>query len=113
VTNLASGKYRAWVATPSFEAAPPSRNFQIIAPRLEKTLVLMEEADMRLAAKKSGGEYIPFAETRGLESKLPRGRQVRIESQPPAPVWNSPSLAGLFVLLIVSEWVLRKRSGLL
>jgi hypothetical protein len=39
--------------------------------------------------------------------------QVRIESLPPVPIWNSSLLAGLSVVLIATEWLLRKRSGLL
>jgi hypothetical protein len=38
---------------------------------------------------------------------------VRIESMPPEPVWNSNYLACLLVGLIVGEWLLRKRAGML
>ena len=53
---------------------------------------------------------------------LPRGRHVRIQSLPPTHVWSLPFLPGLFdkwllpavfVMLIVCEWLLRKRVGLL
>jgi len=32
---------------------------------------------------------------------------------PPRPLWNAPMLAGLFVVLLGTEWMLRKRCGLL
>jgi hypothetical protein len=37
---------------------------------------------------------------------------VRIEALPPEPIWNSPLVAALFVALLGSEWMLRKRWGL-
>ena len=68
---------------------------------------------MKLAAKTSAGKYYAIADADRLLGDLPRGRQVRIQSLPPTPIWNSPLLAGLFVGLIATEWLLRKRYGLL
>jgi hypothetical protein len=38
---------------------------------------------------------------------------VRIESLPPVPIWNWWPFAALFVVLIVTEWLLRKSVGML
>jgi len=45
--------------------------------------------------------------------ELPKGRQVRIESLPPEPLWNSSFLVLLVIGLLTAEWLLRKRWGLL
>jgi hypothetical protein len=48
-----------------------------------------------------------------LLAALPPGRHVRVESLPPEPLWNLPWLPILFVGLLASEWILRKRFGLI
>ena len=112
VANLGDGKYRTWLASPTLEGQPPARNFSISAPPGEFARLQMDAGEMRQAAKVSGGKFYLFSETDALADDLPRGRQVRIESLPPKSIWNAPLLAGLFVTLIGSEWLLRKRWGL-
>jgi hypothetical protein len=111
--NLADGKYRCWIASPTLEGQPPSTTFSITAPPGELARTQMDSADMKLAAKGSGGKYYTFADADKLSGDLPKGRQVRIASMPPRPLWNAPILAGLFVVLLGTEWMLRKRCGLL
>jgi hypothetical protein len=48
-----------------------------------------------------------------LLDDLPPGRQVPVESLPPLPLWNQWPLLLLFLVLLVTEWVLRKRKGML
>lgn len=111
--NLADGKYRCWIASPTLEGQPPSTNFAIVAPPGELARTQMDSVDMKLAAKASGGKFYSFADADKLSGDLPKGRQVRIASMPPRPLWNAPLLAGLFVVLLGTEWMLRKRCGLL
>jgi hypothetical protein len=111
--NLRDGKYRVWLATPTVEGPPPAQNFTITAPPGELARTQMDIADLKLAAKTSAGRFYTLATAGNLLDDLPRGRQVRIESLPPMPLWNSPLLASLFVALLGSEWLLRKRYGLL
>jgi hypothetical protein len=111
--NLADGKYRCWIASPTLEGQPPSAAFSITAPPGELARTQMDSADMKLAAKGSGGKYYTFLEADKLSADLPKGRQVRIASMPPKPLWNAPLLAGMFMGLLASEWMLRKRCGLL
>jgi hypothetical protein len=110
---LAEGSYRAWVAAPALSGQPPADEFVVSAPPGELARTQMDSAELREAAKISGGKFYTFASAGGLLDDLPRGRQVRIESLPPRPLWNAPLLAGLFVALIAAEWLLRKRFGLL
>ncbi|MEX2174040.1 MAG: hypothetical protein WD872_06740, partial [Pirellulaceae bacterium] len=111
--QLADGQYRAWIATPTLEGPSPVKAFTITAPPGELARTRMDTAELRQAAKLSRGKFYRFAEADRLLDDLPRGRQVRIESLPPRPIWNAPLLAGLFVVLIGAEWLLRKRLGLL
>lgn len=111
--NLPDGKYRAWIANPTLGGQPPSQRFAVVAPPGEQARLEMDAADLQAAAKTSQGRFYTFETAANLLRDLPRGRQVRIESLPPVPIWNSAVWAGLFVVLITSEWLLRKRAGLL
>jgi hypothetical protein len=113
VSNLAEGTYRAWMATPTLPGNPPSQRFSVVAPPGEMARLQMDAADLQLAAKVSQGRFYTFETAADLAEHLPKGRQVRIDSQPPIPIWNSPIWAALFLVLITSEWLLRKRAGLL
>ena len=73
----------------------------------------MDAADLRRAAKATEGKFYTLETADRLLEELPAGRQVRIQSLPPKPIWNSPLLAALFVAAIVGEWLLRKRYGLM
>jgi hypothetical protein len=111
-SNLADGKYRAWIASPTLEGQPPTIAFSITAPPGELARLELDAAELRAAAKTSGGKFYTYAEAGGLVADLPKGRQVRIESLPPRPIWNAPLLATAFVTLLTAEWLLRKRWGL-
>jgi hypothetical protein len=110
---LSDGQYRAWLAAPTLEGQPPAREFTVVAPPGELARTQMDAAELREAAKVSTGKFYTFATAGSLLADLPRGRQVRIESLPPKPIWNAPILAALFVALIAAEWLLRKRVGML
>ncbi|HUE72566.1 MAG TPA: VWA domain-containing protein [Pirellulaceae bacterium] len=110
--NLADGKYRVWMATPTLEGQPPRAEFVISSPPGELARLQMNAAEMRAAAQTSGGEFFTYAQADSLSASLPKGRQVRIESLPPQPLWNAPILAAAFVVLLTGEWLLRKRWGL-
>ena len=65
------------------------------------------------AAKASDGQFFRLQQADRLLASLPPGRHVRVESMPPEPLWNLPLLPMLFVTLLASEWLLRKRFGLI
>jgi hypothetical protein len=113
ITGLAEGTYRAWMATPTLEGKPPAQQFSVTAPRHEKSRLTMDTADMQKAATTSDGKYYTIGTVSNLVNDLPVGRQVRIETLPPVPVWNSWIFAAVFVVLLTTEWLLRKRWGML
>ncbi|MGO9113194.1 MAG: hypothetical protein ACLP9L_28505 [Thermoguttaceae bacterium] len=43
---------------------------------------------------------------------LPEGLQVPVESLPPVPLWNRWPLLALVLGLLIGEWLLRKRQGM-
>ncbi|HEX5103533.1 MAG TPA: VWA domain-containing protein, partial [Pirellulaceae bacterium] len=88
--QLPEGQYRAWVAAPTLEGQPPSRQFSIVAPPGELARTQMDATELREVAKVSVGKFYRFQDADKLLDDLPRGRQVRIESLPPRPIWNAP-----------------------
>jgi hypothetical protein len=112
VPGLAPGRYRAWMADPQVEGESPEVFFTIQGATGENTRKGADLDDLRRAAGESGGRLLRIDQLQDLPRLLPLGRQVRLQSRPPRPIWNNPWLALLFVTLITSEWLLRKRSGL-
>lgn len=113
INQLAEGKYRAWLATPTLDGEPPATTFRILPPDQELTRKQMDSSDLRLAAKISRGKFYSVNQADQLFASLPTGRQVRIQSQPPEPLWNSWVLALVFLVLVTGEWLLRKRVGMM
>ncbi len=113
VDGLADGRYRAWLANPTLDGQPPSNEFVIAPPLGEQARIQMEQTELVRTAELTGGKFYYLENLGDLLDDLPEGRKVRIESMPPEPVWNSNYLACLLVGLIVGEWLLRKRAGML
>jgi hypothetical protein len=110
--NLDEGTYHGWIVTPTMTGGESQCDFEVHVPPGEFAKLETATAEMRQAAKKSRGKYYPILKSETLPRDLPEGRHVRIESLTPEPIWNSWKIASLFVLLIGSEWFLRKRVGM-
>lgn len=122
LNNLPPGSYRLWLAAPTLTATAGNnddpnnelspQNFIIDPPVGESTRRKMEAKQLSAAAKISGGSFYTIKTAANIVDDLPPGRQVRIASLPPEPVWNYWPWVLAFVVLIVTEWLLRKRWGM-
>lgn len=110
--RLVAGDYRVWIASPELKDRPPAVDFIVALPANEFARTRMNAAEMRRAAEISGGRYISFETAGQLARRLPPGRRTPIESLPPVPLWNSWPVLALFLGLLIAEWVLRKRRGM-
>jgi hypothetical protein len=108
----APGSYHAWITTPALPGQSPAVDFTVIPPPGEFAQVRMDAAAMRSAAEVCGGRFYTFDNAERLLEDLPPGRQVPIESLPPRPLWNRWPLLALFLGLLIAEWILRKRRGM-
>lgn len=107
------GKYHAWIATPALEDSSSAADFSVVAPPGEFERVQMETAELKRAADITKGRFYTLASVDGLLSDLPAGEQVPVETLPPVVLWNKWPLLCLFLALIIGEWLLRKRKGML
>ncbi len=111
---LPVGEYHAWVAIPAMGGRAPAVDFSVAAPPGEFERVQMDRAALEAAAdpQRTGGHFYTFETARRLLKDLPPGRQVPIESLPPKPLWNKWPLLLLFLVLVTTEWILRKVGGM-
>jgi len=106
------GKYHAWVATNTLEGRPAAVDFTVLAPPGEFERVRMDTAAMKAAAKETGGRYYTFTTAARLPKELPPGRQVPIGLVNRISLWNKWPVMLLFLVLLISEWILRKLGGM-
>jgi hypothetical protein len=112
LTRPAPGSYHAWLAVPSVPGQAPAVDFTIAPPPGEFAQIRLDAAALREAAKLSGGRYYTFTTAARLLADLPPGRQVPVESLPPIPLWNRWPVLLLVLVLLVTEWLFRKRGGM-
>ncbi len=109
LTQAAEGAYHAWVATPSFKEKPPATDFRVEAPQRELQVRSLDRADLQQTAEKTHGRYYSIASAPLLPDELPRGEPVPLETREPIALWNRSEVLVLFALVLLAEWLLRKR----
>ncbi|HUT90688.1 MAG TPA: vWA domain-containing protein [Thermoguttaceae bacterium] len=112
LTKPPIGSYHAWVAIPTLKGGTPSVDFEVVAPPGEFRRVQMDAPELKRAAHGTRGRFYTFLQADRLPNDLPAGRQVPIESLPPKPLWNTWPVLLVFLLLLTTEWVLRKFGGM-
>jgi hypothetical protein len=110
--NLPAGSYHAKMVVPSVTGNVPAADFVVRPPESEKIDVPADAADMRQAAALTNGKYYTIEDVSRLPGDLPGGRQVPVENLPPVPLWNRWPVLLLFLVLLIAEWLLRKRGGM-
>jgi len=113
LSRPADGSYHAWITAPDIEGRAPATDFQVTAPPGELADVQVDSTAMRSAAEMTQGKFYNIANVSRLSKDLPRGRQIPVETLPRIELWNRWPLLLLFLGLLTSEWILRKRKGML
>jgi hypothetical protein len=109
LTGAAEGSYHAWVVSPSFKDVPPSADFRVEAPQRELQRRSIDRTDLQQTAKTTRGKYYSLSQAAQLPADLPPGQPVALETQDPLPLWNRWEFLVLFSLMLLGEWLLRKR----
>jgi hypothetical protein len=113
LSGLADGQYELLVADLPLPAGPPSARFTVVPPAGELARTPMDRVALVAAAEATHGRFYTIADAGALADELPRGRRVPLESLPPLELWNQWWLLAGFLGSITSEWILRKRKGML
>jgi uncharacterized membrane protein len=113
LTQTPEGEYRFWLAEPASKPRPQVE-CKVLAPPGEMERLRMNQAEMELAARETGGKFYSLATAENLLGELPSGNRVSVNAPgPPYLVWNSVLLFLLFLGLFSAEWLLRKLKNLL
>lgn len=112
-TGAGQGKHHVWMAAPTVEGRSPAADFQVFPPLGERERTRLDSADLARAASTSHGKFYRGLEADRLLKDLPEGRQIPVETLPPLVIWNQWWVLSTFMALLIGEWILRKRKGLL
>jgi hypothetical protein len=112
-TDFKSGQYEAVIIDVKSPGETPATRFSVVAPPGEMARTQMDSAALASAAETTRGKFYTIASADRLLADLPEGRRVPVENLPPTPIWNQWWLVASFVACITSEWILRKRKGML
>jgi hypothetical protein len=113
VADLAQGQYEVVLAEPQIPGNPPATRFTVVAPPGELARPIMDAAALTAAAETTRGKFYTIANADNLLADLPAGRRVPIENLPPISIWNRWWLLAAFLACLTTEWILRKRKGML
>lgn len=114
VGNLASGDYHVRIEASGYssEALDVESKFSMIEPPSQEMLLTYCDADgLRQLSELTGGEYLHEDQLDQLAERLrplSGGRVVRSATM----LWQSYWWFGAAILLLVIEWILRKKAGL-
>jgi hypothetical protein len=112
LNNLPAGGYHAKLIAPPLPGRVSTADFAVAPPQTELARVQMDATEMQRAAELTKGRYYTHKDASHLIDDLPEGRQVPVESLPPLPLWNRWPLLALVLGLLIVEWLLRKRKGM-
>ena len=106
------GAYRARLVQPIFDS-PPSEQFTVTAPAGEQAVLRTNVEGLQQLAQQSRGRAYLADDAERMFDQLPAGKPTRLGVLPSQPIWNAWWVAFLFLALITSEWILRRRVQML
>jgi uncharacterized membrane protein len=110
---LPEGSYQALVVDPPLPGQPEA-SFQVKVSEVEFERTQMDVSELQGAADKTKGHFYTWQTAGTLLDDLPAGRHVPMRpTSPPVELWNRWPVLLLVLLLLVAEWTLRKRSGMI
>ncbi|HZY89496.1 MAG TPA: VWA domain-containing protein, partial [Gemmataceae bacterium] len=114
LTQTPEGDYKFWLSQPTAPSPKPRAECRVLAPPGEMELLRMNQPELERAAEESHGKFYTLADVGRLADELPAGNRVTVNaSAPPRPLWNLPVLFLAALLLLTTEWLLRKQKNLL
>lgn len=112
LTKLLEGRYHGWISAPQFDDSPPSINFRVEAPSRELKQRDLDQQDLLAATRQTHGRYFSVANAMDLPATIPEGQPVSLGTQKSITLWDRWEFLLLFAVLMLAEWLLRKRARL-
>jgi hypothetical protein len=111
--DLPVGRYEVALMEPILPGKRPAAQFAVVAPPGEFAHPEMDAAALAAAADVTHGKFFTLLDADRLLAELPTGRRVPIENLPPISIWNRWWLLTAFLVCLTTEWILRKRKGMI
>lgn len=112
LSNLTVGNYRAVLTKPALQP-PPAAEVVIAPPLSELSRTRVDWKAMRGLADTTQGKFLPITQWSQIIEWLPAGKTIRLQPLPQIPLWNHGLVLTIFVLLISTEWLLRRSARML
>lgn len=110
LNTLSEGSYTARLLPPPvLDPAVPPATFIIEPPASERAKPSMNREELAQAAKISGGRFFTAAGLETLAGTLPLPAKVPLDTDPAIPIWNSWPVLISFLLILLAEWLLRRK----
>ncbi len=107
------GKYKFSLSSPTVAGPKPHAEATILKPPGESDRLRMNQEEMERAAEETHGKFYTLADADHLPADLPTGSRVTLSTPgPPWLLWNHPLLFVFLLLVLATEWILRKRKHL-
>jgi hypothetical protein len=103
------GEYDVRLLPPPVLDPIPSTSFRVEPPVNEFERIEMNEPELRRVAETTSGKFYTPLTAETLFAELPPPSKVPLDTDPPIPLWNTWPILMLFLVLITTEWVFRKR----
>ena len=116
LTRTPDGEYRFTLIDPEPlpGASPATAVARVLPPLGELDRLELNKADLAAAAMLSNGRFYSLATAHDVFADLVHLQRVPLNQPcPPIELWNQPLIYLLVVLLLGSEWLVRKRERLL
>lgn len=116
LSRVSEGEYHFTLSDPESPPGqpPPTALVRVLPPWSELDRLDIDRRGLQEAAARSRGRFFTLADVDALWHELPAFPRVPLhQSDPPVPLWNRPVLYLLLLLLLSSEWLLRKLARLL
>jgi hypothetical protein len=113
ITQLKDGEYEVVLLEPRLASKAPVVRFSVVPPPGEFARLEADTKALAEAAETTRGKYYTLANVARLWADLPAGRRVPVQNLPPSTIWNRWWILAAFLSCLTSEWILRKRMGML
>jgi hypothetical protein len=114
IPRAVEGEYRFNLSEPDVAGSRPRAEARVLPPPTERDRLEMNRADMMAAAALSNGGFYTLDDAENVFRDLKNLQRVPLNQPcPPLSLWNQPAVYLLVALLLVAEWLLRKRERLL
>ena len=121
ITQTPEGDYKFWLEIPpAWKAKLDSANYtpraecRVVGPPDELYGLRMNATEMKQAAEDTNGGFYTLADADKLPDDLPKGEPgPRSPAGAPLLLWNGAICFGVALLLLTTEWLIRKRKNLL